>query len=479
MKIVNKNCSNIFVRRSLIPCNIHNLFDYHTRNGALERLVPPWSGLEIIDHTGGINNGDNSIFRIKLGPITFKWVAKHFGYIHNRQFQDKMIKGPFKKWVHTHSFIPQGPNQCIIEDKIDYMPRFGKIGSKIIQKRIQHYLNQLFLYRSRILVNDTILEKMTQEKGKSILITGSHGLIGSSLIPLLTNIGRHKITRLVRKVNNNNMSLRPGTKKEDKKSIFWYPEYDKLDHHELEGFDIIIHLAGENIFGRWTDIKKQRIFDSRVGSTKLLSESLTKLSNPPSLLICASAIGYYGDRPNEYLTEDSIPGKGFLSEVCQKWENATKDASEIGIRVVNTRFGVVLTPKGGILQKLLSPFKLGLGITIGNKDQYISWVSIEDVIKSIFYSITNTSIKGPVNVVSPKPVTNLEFSDTLKKIYNPKLSVSINQNIPKLIFGEMSKEVLSTNTNVIPKKLVSTGYKFFNSELEDSLRFLLGKIITK
>lgn len=435
--------------------------------------------MDIIEQKGGINNDDISIFQIKLGPITFKWVAKHFGYIHNRQFQDKMIKGPFKKWVHTHSFIPQGPNQCIIEDKIDYMSRFGKIGSKIIQKRIQNYLNQLFLYRSRILVNDTILEKMTQEKGKSILITGSHGLIGSSLIPLLTNIGRHKITRLVRKVNNNNMSLRPGTKKEDKKSIFWYPEYDKLDHHELEGFDIIIHLAGENIFGRWTDIKKQRIFDSRVGSTKLLSKSLTKLSNPPSLLICASAIGYYGDRPNEYLTEESIPGKGFLSEVCQKWENATKDASEIGIRVVNTRFGVVLTPKGGILQKLLSPFKLGLGITIGDKDQYISWVSIEDVIKSIFYSITNTSIKGPVNVVSPKPVTNLEFSDTLKKIYNPKLSVSINQNIPKLIFGEMSKEVLSTNTNVIPKKLVSTGYKFFNSELEDSLRFLLGKIITK
>ena len=389
-----------------------------------------------------------------------------------------MIKGPFKKWIHTHSFIPQGENQCIIEDKIDYMPRFGKIGSKIIQKRIQNYLNQLFIYRERILVNDTILEKMTREKGKNILITGSQGLIGSSLIPLLTNIGGHKITRLVRKINNNNMYSRSTTNKEDKKSIFWYPEYDKLDHNELEGFDIIIHLAGENIFGRWTDIKKQRIFNSRVGSTKLLAKSLTKLSNPPSLLICASAIGYYGDRPNEYITEDSIPGKGFLSEVCQKWEKATQDVTEIGIRVVNTRFGVVLTPKGGILQKLLSPFKLGLGITIGNKDQYISWVSIEDVVKSIFYSITNTSIKGPVNVVSPKPITNLEFSDTLKKIFNPKLSMSINQNIPKLIYGEMSKEVLSTNTYVIPKRLISTGYKFFDSELEDSLRFLLGKTIS-
>ena len=398
--------------------------------------------MNLINQKGGINNGAISVFRINFGPITFKWVAKHFGYIHNLQFQDKMIKGPFKKWVHTHSFIPQNSfHQCIIEDKIEYMPRFGKIGSKILQKRMQNYLNQLFLYRSRILVNDLFLEKITQEKGKKILISGSHGLIGSSLIPLLTNIGRHKITRLVRKANNNNMDSSPKTNKEDKKTIFWYPEYNKLDPHELEGFDIIIHLAGENIFGRWTDIKKQRIFDSRVGSTKLLSESLTKLSDPPSLLICASAIGYYGDRPNEYITEDSIPGKGFLSEVCQKWEKATQDATEIGIRVVNTRFGVVLTPKGGILQKLLSPFKLGLGITIGNKNQYISWVSIEDVIKSIFYSITNTSIKGPINVVSPKPITNLEFSDTLKKIFNPKLSVSINQNIPKLIFGEMSKEV--------------------------------------
>lgn len=435
--------------------------------------------MNLIDQKGGINNGAISVFRINVGPITFKWVAKHFGYIHNLQFQDKMIKGPFKKWVHTHSFISQGQNQCIIEDKIEYMPRFGKIGSKILQKRMQNYLNQLFLYRSRILVNDLFLEKITQEKGKRILISGSHGLIGSSLIPLLTSIGRHKISRLVRKVKNNNMDLLPETNKEDKKTIFWDPQYNKLDPYELEGFDIIIHLAGENIFGRWTDTKKQRIFDSRVGSTKLLSDSLTKLSHPPSLLICASAIGYYGDRPNEYLTEDSNPGKGFLSEVCQKWEKATKEATEIGIRVVNTRFGVVLTPKGGILQKLLSPFKLGLGITIGNKDQYISWVSIEDVIKSIFYSITNTSIKGPINIVSPNPVSNLEFSDILKKIFNPKLSMSISQNIPKLIFGEMSKEVLSTNTYVIPKKLVSTDYKFFSSELEDSLRFLLGKIETK
>jgi uncharacterized protein len=433
--------------------------------------------LNLVSQKGGINDGAISVFRINFGPIGFKWIAKHFGYIYNRQFQDEMMKGPFQKWIHTHSFIPQGLNQCFLEDKIEYTPKFGKIGSIILQKRIQNYLEQLFLYRFRILVNDIYFEKMALEKRKKILISGSHGLIGSALIPLLTNLGEHKITRLVR----NNKSKHSSLNIYNEKTIYWDPEHKKLNHKDLEGFDIVIHLAGENIFGRWTDVKKQKIFDSRVETTKLLSESLTKLSNPPSLLICGSAIGYYGrDNPNEYLTENDNPGQGFLSNVCQKWENATLDASKIGIRVVNTRFGMVLSPKGGILQKLIGPYKLGLGVTIGgNKDQYINWVSIEDVIKSIFYSIINTSIQGPVNIVSPNPVTNLEFFNTIKKLYNIKLSISINQNITKLIFGQMSDELLSTNMHVIPKKLVETGYKFLNSDLEDTLRFLLGKIELK
>ncbi len=463
------------MKRSVIPNNVNIIFDYHTRNGALERLVPPWSRLKVVSQKGGIDNDAISIFQIKLGPINFKWVSKHFGYIHNNQFQDKMIRGPFQKWVHTHSFIPQGANQCIIEDKINYVPKLGKICSEIIRKRIQNYLNQFFLYRSRILVNDLYFEKMVLEKEKKILITGSHGLIGSALIPLLTNLGKHKITSLVRNTNNKNKHSKSNTGHQ--KIIYWDPEHKKLNHHDLENFDIIIHLAGENIFGRWTDTKKQKILNSRIEGTALLSESLTKLSNPPSLLICASAIGYYGNRPNEVLTEESSSGDGFLSDVCQEWENATKDASKIGIRVVNTRFGMVLTPKGGILHKLLESFKLGLGITIGgNKDQYINWISIEDVIKSICYSIINTSIQGAVNVVSPNPVTNLEFSNTLKKLYNTKLSIPINQHITKLIFGQMSDELLSTNMYVIPQKLISTGYKFFNPELEDTLRFLLGKM---
>lgn len=478
LSIVNKNSNenylNIFVNRSSVPYNVETVFDYHTRKGALERLIPPWSGLHVVSQKGGIIDDGISVFRINFGPINFKWISKHFGYVHNRQFRDKMIKGPFKKWIHTHSFISQDTNKSVIEDKIQYTPKFGKIGSSIIQKRIQNYLEQVFLYRSRILSNDIYFEKLALEKQKKILISGSHGLIGSALIPLLTNLGEHKITRLVR---SNKKSKHSSPNLHNEKTIYWDPKHKKLNHQELEDFDIVIHLAGENIFGRWTDLKKQKIFDSRVKTTELLSESLTILSNPPSLLICASAIGYYGDTPNEYLTEDNNPGKGFLSEVCQKWENATLAASNIGIRVVNTRFGMVLSPKGGILQKLIEPYKLGLGITIGgNKNNYISWVSIEDVIKTIFYSIINTSVQGPVNVVAPNPVTNLEFYNILKKLFGTKLSISINQNITKLIFGQMSDELLSTNMHVIPKKLIESGYQFFNPDFEDTLRFLLGKI---
>jgi uncharacterized protein (TIGR01777 family) len=433
--------------------------------------------LKLVSQKGAINNDAISIFQIYYGPINFKWIAKLFGYIQNKQFQDKMIKGPFQKWIHTHSFIPQGTDKCIIEDKIEYVPKFGKIGSKILQQRIRDYLNQLFFYRSRVLVNDIEFERMTIEKGKKILVTGSHGLIGSALIPLLTNIGEHRITRLVRSLDNKGRHSNSNT--DNERIIYWDPENKKLNHEDLEGFDVVIHLAGENIFGRWTEIKKRKILHSRVESTKLLSESLTKLSNPPSLLICASAIGYYGNRPNEKLTEVSSLGKGFLSEVCQKWEKASKDAADIGIRVVNTRFGIVLTPKGGILQKLLGSFKLGLGITIDNGDKFISWVSIEDVIKSIFYSMINSSMQGAVNVVSPNPVTNLEFYNILKRIFNLKLSMSINKNITRFIFGQMSDELLYTNAYVTPRKLVETGYKFFNPELDDTLRFLLGKMKSK
>src|SRR5918994_1474586 len=302
---------NVFIKNTKIPATNKDAFDYHAREGALERLVPPWSILTVTSHEGDIRDGAISTFKVSLGLIGFKWTAVHFGHLQDRQFQDKIAYSP---------------------------PPFGKLGAILLNNIIQNNLNQLFHYRHRILSNDINLWKIAgRSKGQKILITGSHGLIGSSLIPLLTAAGEHKITRLARPSSNRNNT--------NSHSIVWNPSEDKVNVKDLEGFDVVVHLAGENIFGRWTDSKKQRILESRIKSTRLLCDSLIKLANPPSTLICASAIGFYGNRGDEVLDEESKPGSGFLSDVCQKWEESTETTRDAGIRVVNTRFGVVLTPK--------------------------------------------------------------------------------------------------------------------------------------
>jgi uncharacterized protein (TIGR01777 family) len=458
----------IFIKSIPVPATNKETFDYHTREGALERLVPPWSILTVNSHEGNIKDGAMSTFKVRLGFIGFHWKAAHFGYVQDRRFQDKMVKGPFQSWTHTHSFIPDKIGQCRMEDKIAYSPPFGKLGAMLLHNIIQNNLNQLFHYRHRILSNDIRLWKLAGRiRGLKILITGSNGLIGSSLIPLLTAAGEHKITRLERPSSRHNEI--------HSSSLFWDPSSDKINLKDLEGFDVVIHLAGENIFGRWTDSKKQRILESRVKSTRLLCDSLIKLANPPSTLICASATGFYGNQGNQVLAEESKPGFGFLSEVCRKWEESTQIAKDDGIRVVNSRFGVVLTPNAGMLQKLLALSRFGLGLRFGHENQYISWVSIEDVIGSIFYSIINSSLKGPVNVVSPNPVTNLEFSKTIARIVESKIMLPISQKLATMMLGELADSLIASSALVVPNKLSIAGYRFINPDLEDALRLLLGR----
>ncbi|MDQ3836578.1 MAG: hypothetical protein M3270_06555 [Thermoproteota archaeon] len=207
--IFEPNTSNIFIKSTKIPTTNKVVFDYHVRQGALERLVPPWSFLTITTHQGNFRDGAVSTFKVNLGFIGFKWTAEHFGYSQDRQFQDKMVRGPFQRWIHTHSFMPSEIGHCVMEDKIAYKPPFGNLGSILLNNTIQRNLHQLFHYRHRILRNDINLWKIAEgSKGKKILMTGSHGLIGSSLIPLLTAAGEHKITRLTRpssRLNTTNM----------------------------------------------------------------------------------------------------------------------------------------------------------------------------------------------------------------------------------------------------------------------------------
>ncbi len=240
--------------------------------------------------------------------------------------------------------------------------------------------------------------------------------------------------------------------------------------------DAVVHLAGENISaGRWTDARKARIRDSRVQGTRLLCESLVGLSQPPKVLVCASAVGYYGDRKDEVLTEESTPGAGFLAEVCREWEEAAESAAQASIRVVYLRTGIVLSPSGGALAKMLLPFKLGLGGRIGGGGQYMSWIALNDAIGAIHHAIVTEALRGPANLVAPSPVTNLEFTKTLGRVLSRPTIFPLPGFVARLVLGEMADGLLLASTRAEPARLLGTGYVFRHPELEGALRYLLGK----
>jgi uncharacterized protein (TIGR01777 family) len=294
-----------------------------------------------------------------------------------------------------------------------------------------------------------------------VLIAGASGLVGSALIPALEAEGS-EVTRLVR------TSAGAG-------EIEWHPNNDQIDAATLEGFDAIINLTGENIAGgRWTDEQKRKIRDSRVNGTHLLSEAMTKLKHRPKVFLCASATGIYGDRGDETLDEQSDSGGGFLAGVCREWEKATEPAVQAGVRTAQLRFGPILAREGGMLAKLLTPFKMGMGGKVGSGKQYISWVAIDDAVAAIKLALTDESIRGPLNVVSPNPVTNEVFTKTLGHVLNRPTALAMPAFAVRLAFGEMADEMLLTSQRVIPKKLNDAGYEFQQPELEGALKKHLG-----
>jgi len=296
-----------------------------------------------------------------------------------------------------------------------------------------------------------------------ILVSGSSGLIGRALVSFLA-AGGHHVTRLVRS------SLSPG-----EAQVFWNPAVGTVNAAGLEGFDAVVHLAGENIAERWTAKKKARIYESRAKGTRLLSESLGQVSKPPKILACASASGYYGDCGDEVVTEDRPAGSGFLARVCQEWEAATEPALRRGIRVINLRTGIVLTPAGGALASMLFPFRMGLGGRLGSGRQFWSWVAIDDVLGGILHTLTTETLHGPVNVAAPNPVTNREFTEILGRVLERPTVFPIPSFAVRLALGRMADELLLASARLAPARLLASGYQFRYSNLEDALRHLLGR----
>lgn len=457
----------LFERRSEINASASALFDWHMRPGAFERLAPPWEPVQLVS-SEPLAEGSRAVIRMQLAPgVWTNWIAEHGAIIPDQQFRDVARSGPFSKWEHTHRMEVLDEKRSWLIDRIDYEPPLGFVGKLIAGRLIQEKLERTFAYRHRVTASDLEFHRRTSgDTQMKIAIGGSTGLVGSELVSFLST-GGHQIVRLMR-----------GSKGAigSHQSVNWNPSQGTIDATGLEGCDAVVHLGGDNIaHGRWTAGKKRLIRESRVISTRLLASTLAGLSRPPKVFVCASAIGFYGDRGDEVMTEDSAPGPRFLSDVCREWEEATAPARDAGIRVVNLRIGVVLTPKGAALQKMLTPFKLGLGGIVGSGRQWWSWIALDDVCRAIEFSISNETLSGPVNCVAPEYLTNRDFTKTLGRVICRPTLFPMPAFVVKTLFGEMGEELLLGSTRVVPTRLQQAGFEFACPNLEGALRHMLGR----
>lgn len=294
-----------------------------------------------------------------------------------------------------------------------------------------------------------------------VLVSGSSGLIGSRLIGSLPRAG-HTVVRLLR-----------GAGRARETDVVWDPETGEIDPAEPRGIEAVVHLAGESIAREWTAAKKDEIRRSRVDATRRLCQTLAQVKNPPRVLICASAIGYYGDRGDELLDESSPAGTGFLADVCRGWEDATEPAAAAGIRTVRIRLGVILDPRSGALAQMLPVFGVGLGGRLGSGRQYMSWITLVDVLRAIEWLLGREDLKGPVNLVAPQMVTNSEFTKALGAALHRPAILPVPAVALRVLFGQRADELLLASARVVPRRLQEAGFAFQNPELRPALEEML------
>jgi uncharacterized protein (TIGR01777 family) len=453
----------IFQKSSEIEAAADALFDWHARPGAFDRLTPPWEPVELLSHEG-IEDGDRAVIGMKIGPLSQKWVAEHRNYTVGSSFEDVQVSGPFAKWEHTHTMSPVSDEKSLLTDLIHYRLPGGPVGQLLGGRFSRHKLERMFRWRHCRTIDDLKChQKYRKQPRMKVVITGGSGLIGQELQSLLST-GGHEPIVLTRKVATQDHQRQ------------WDPAISEYDPEWFAGADAVIHLAGENIAGqRWTSSFKDRLWNSRIDVTNKLVSVLTSMETPPKTLISASAIGWYGDRGDELVGENASAGEGYLPELCKAWEESSHSARDAGIRVVNPRIGIVLSPKGGALAKMLLPFKMGAGGILGDGKQYMSWIGLDDVAGAIYHSLMTDSIEGPVNCVAPNPVTNYEFTKTLGRVLSRPTIFPVPGFMAKLAFGEMAEALLLASTRVDDGVLKSTEYQFRTPGLEDCLRHILGR----
>ena len=445
------------VYSSVVDAPIYEVFDWHTRPGAITRLSPPWQPVRVVAEADSLQSG-----RAELGlPGGLRWVADHQpdSYDPPRRFVDTigtegLASLPVRlvvRWRHTHDFEELSGERTRVTDRV----------ATPVPARA---LRAMFGYRHRQLADDIGVHRHAAAQGlapATVAVTGSSGLVGSQLTAFLST-GGHRVIRLVRHA---------ATKSDERQ---WNP--DDPDPGLLAGVDAVIHLAGASIAGRFTEEHRAAIRDSRIGPTRRLAELIAKSADGPKVLISASAVGYYGyDRREETLTEDSERGDGLLADVVAEWENATAPAEQAGVRVVQVRTGIVQSPGGGTLRLLRPLFAAGLGGRVGNGQQWLSWIGIDDLVDVYHRGLWDADLSGPVNAVAAEPVRNVDYTRTLAHVLRRPALLPVPPLGPRLLLGEQgARELACASQRVLPARLQQADHRFRRPDLEQTLRHLLG-----
>ncbi len=464
-----------FSRSVTVPVPRDVLFAWHARPGAFERLSPPWQRVEVVRSDGRITDGARVELRTWLPPglpvgVRVRWRLEHRDYVAGRQFRDVQLAGPFARWSHLHR-VDDGPGAAAstLTDAIDYALPFGALGALGGGAVARAELTRLFGYRHAVTLADLERHAAAALPPMTVAVTGASGLIGHALTHFLTT-GGHTVVRIGRGAGG---ASPPSAQLRD---VQWDPAAGRLDPRALDGVDAVVHLAGANVGERWTPQHRRAIRDSRVQGTGLIARTIAAMERPPRVLVSASAVGYYGDRGDEVLDEGAGPGRGFLADVCVAWEDAAEPARLAGVRVVHPRLGVVLTPAGGALAKLLLPAQLGVGGPMGSGRQWLSVVGLDDVVGAIHAAIAREALEGPVNVVLPEPIRNADFAHALGHVLHRPALMPAPAFALRLALGrEQADEVLLASQRVVPARLLAAGFEFRRPTVDGTLRFELGR----
>lgn len=463
--------------RLALPGSSAEAFAWHEREGAFERLSPPWQPVRVLERSGGIRDGARVV--LDLGFPAGRWELTHHDYQAGIAFHDRQVRGPFARYEHAHRFHDESSGFGVLRDELAWALPLAPL-SEPGEWFVRHEFARLFAWRHRVTRLD--LERIARVKAPALTIgvTGASGFLGRELCAFLSTQG-HRVVRFVRGTDDG--VARPpghagGTPSSNTATIAWDPARGRLEPAALHGLDAVVHLAGAGIADApWTAARKAELIESRVRSTDTLARALAAASpsGGPRVLVSASAIGFYGDRDDQKLTEQSPAGQGFLAGLAERWEGAADPARAAGVRVVHPRIGIVLSPQAGALQKLAQPFSFGAGGPLGDGRAWWSWISLHDLLEVLLFAIEDRRLQGPVNAVAPEPLQQRELARALGRVLHRPAFAPAPAFVLRAILGrEQADEMLLASQRVYPQLLQAAGFRYRDPEPEPALAAMYG-----